>query len=199
MKVEAAAEVKGAEGWTEAAVPDSERQVSTKAALSGVLGGWSGATFVSTSLKIADFSGMSRGKFHMPDTPCKPGTRLGPATGGIDQIYRRLTRRRERCRFGGPAAVPGAGMEPGEDRRQLRQVDAVDLGDQVVDLVGIGRQVVVLALAGRVFDILAALRAQAAEGHRREGPQVLLVAGIRRLETRRTLLREGALLDERRL
>jgi hypothetical protein len=71
--LEAAAEVRVAAGWTEAAVfsegdseGDSERQAQREAALSGVLGGWSGATS-STSLTIAEFWAMSRGNL-LPGT-----------------------------------------------------------------------------------------------------------------------------------
>ena len=51
--------------WTpkDKPLPDDPRRTAEEAAMSGVLGGWSGATFASTIFTIADFYLMSRGNF----------------------------------------------------------------------------------------------------------------------------------------
>jgi len=73
-------------------MPDSERQSPKEAALSGVLGGWSGATFVSTSLTIAEFSAMSRGNFLMGESAREPGAAAVYRGGvsGVDSAARQL-------------------------------------------------------------------------------------------------------------
>ena len=61
-------------------MPGRERQAPKEAALSGVLGGWSGAAFSSTSLKIAEFWTVSRGNFLMGTRSPQEGEARGGAT-----------------------------------------------------------------------------------------------------------------------
>src|SRR4051812_3969114 len=49
------------EGSKTVPVADNPSERDLEAGLSGVLGGWSGGTFASTALSVADFSPLSRG------------------------------------------------------------------------------------------------------------------------------------------
>jgi hypothetical protein len=106
---EAAAEVRVAEGATEAAVfsegdseGDSERQAQREAALSGVLGGWSGATS-STSLTIAEFWAMSRGNL-LPGTEA-PETGAARVRRSVGKAGLPSARRLFRYRLGDGGAI----------------------------------------------------------------------------------------------